>query len=253
MLSIFRRGLTSAAARTVVLVTAAAFIWTGVGATTLVAARFEGGVVIGADSRTSQGSFVANRLTDKISTVAPSIFLARSGSSADTQFVAGVIEAKMEAYRTEFGRSPTVRAVATACRNLCYGNKDQLSAGIICAGWDTREGGAVFSIPQGGSLLEQPFAVSGSGSVYALGYCDDNLRPGLTREECVSHVQRALEMAVSRDGASGGIIRLCVVSAKGVERWTVVPGVTGAAAEAGGGGGEGRDGRRKPGGGAGGG
>ena len=53
-------------------------------ATTLVAARFEGGVVIGADSRTSQGSFVANRLTDKISPVAPSIFLARSGSSAGT-------------------------------------------------------------------------------------------------------------------------------------------------------------------------
>lgn len=31
-------------------------------------------------------------------------------------------------------------------------------------------------------------------------------------------------MAVSRDGASGGVIRLCVVSAAGVERWTVVPG-----------------------------
>ena len=54
----------------------------------------------------------------------------------------------MEAYRTEFGRSPTVRAAATATRNLCYANKDQLSAGIICAGWDAREGGAVFSIPQ---------------------------------------------------------------------------------------------------------
>ena len=36
-------------------------------------------------------------------------------------------------------------------------------------------------LPKGGSLLEQPFAVSGSGSAYALGYCDDNLRPGLTR------------------------------------------------------------------------
>lgn len=66
----------------------------------------------------------------------------------DTQFVVGVVEAKMEAYRTEFGRSPTVRAAATVTRNLCYANKDQLSAGIICAGWDAREGGAVFSIPQ---------------------------------------------------------------------------------------------------------
>lgn len=52
------------------------------GATTLVAARFKDGVVIGADSRTSQGTFVANRLTDKISSVYPGILLARSGSSA---------------------------------------------------------------------------------------------------------------------------------------------------------------------------
>lgn len=57
---------------------------TAVVATTLVAARFDGGVVIGADSRTSQGSFVANRLTDKIAPVSPGIFLARSGSSAGT-------------------------------------------------------------------------------------------------------------------------------------------------------------------------
>ncbi|CAB1097210.1 unnamed protein product [Ectocarpus sp. CCAP 1310/34] len=201
-----------------------------VDATTLVAARFDAGVVIGADSRTSQGSFVANSGTDKITPVSPGVFLARSGSSADTQFVAGVIEAKLEAYRTEFGRYPTVRAAATATRNLCYANKDQLSAGIICAGWDSREGGSVFSVPQGGSLLEQPFAVSGSGAVYALGYCDDNLRPSLGRDECISHVRTALEMAVRRDGASGGVIRLCVVSANGVERWTVVPGTTAAAA-----------------------
>lgn len=51
---------------------------------------------------------------------------------------------------------------------------------------------------------------------------------GWCRDECVSHVRTALEMAVRRDGASGGVIRLCVVSADGVERWTVVPG-TGAA------------------------
>lgn len=48
----------------------------------------------------------------------------------------------------------------------------------------------------------------------------------------MSHVQTALEMAISRDGASGGLIRLCVVSAKGVERWTVVPGAAAAAAAA---------------------
>lgn len=67
---------------------------------------------------------------------------------SDTQFVAEVLEAKMEAYQTEFGRPPTVLTAATATRNLCYSNREQLNAGVICAGWDERDGGSVFSIPQ---------------------------------------------------------------------------------------------------------
>ena len=34
--------------------------------TTIVAASFNGGVVLGADSRTSNGDYVANRVTDKL-------------------------------------------------------------------------------------------------------------------------------------------------------------------------------------------
>ena len=34
---------------------------------------------------------------------------------------------------------------------------------------------------QGGTLLEQTFAISGSGSPFAMGYCDLHLRPGLDR------------------------------------------------------------------------
>ena len=52
-------------------------------ATTILASTFEGGVVIGTDSRTSQGTFVVNRLSDKIAPVYPAgIFLARSGNTA---------------------------------------------------------------------------------------------------------------------------------------------------------------------------
>lgn len=83
MLSVLKRGLAAFAVQALLLL-ASVVRWTGTSATTLVAVRFEGGVVIGADSRTSQGSFVANRLADKITPVAPSIFLARSGSSAGT-------------------------------------------------------------------------------------------------------------------------------------------------------------------------
>lgn len=53
--------------------------------TTLVAAHFRDGVVIAADSRTSTGSYVANRVTDKVTKITDTIYCCRSGSAADTQ------------------------------------------------------------------------------------------------------------------------------------------------------------------------
>ena len=45
--------------------------------TTLCAVEFDGGVVIGADSRTSMGTWVANRVTDKLTPVTDNIFCCR--------------------------------------------------------------------------------------------------------------------------------------------------------------------------------
>jgi 20S proteasome subunit beta 1 len=53
--------------------------------TTIMAIPFEGGVVLGADSRVSTGTYVANRVSDKIAQLSEHIFCCRSGSAADTQ------------------------------------------------------------------------------------------------------------------------------------------------------------------------
>jgi len=49
------------------------------------AVAFNGGVVIGADSRTTMGSYIANRVTDKLTYLHDRIYCCRSGSAADTQ------------------------------------------------------------------------------------------------------------------------------------------------------------------------
>ena len=53
--------------------------------TTIMAVPLKDGVVFGADSRVSTGSYVANRTSDKIVQLSESIFACRSGSAADTQ------------------------------------------------------------------------------------------------------------------------------------------------------------------------
>ena len=37
-----------------------------------------------------------------------------------------------------------------------------LQAGMIVGGWDKYEGGQIYSVPLGGTILKQPFAIGGS-------------------------------------------------------------------------------------------
>lgn len=70
------------------------------------------------------------------------------------------------AFSVELGRLPLVKTAAKLARNLCYNNKDRLLAGMIIAGWDPVEGGTVYEIPLGGTMMKQKFAIGGSGSTY---------------------------------------------------------------------------------------
>ncbi|GBP26133.1 Proteasome subunit beta type-6 [Eumeta japonica] len=58
--------------------------------TSILACEFKDGVVIGADSRTTTGLYVANRVTDKLTKVTDHIYCCRSGSAADTQAIADI-------------------------------------------------------------------------------------------------------------------------------------------------------------------
>jgi 20S proteasome subunit beta 1 len=82
-----------------------------------------------------------------------------------------------------------VKTAASVFREFCYNYRDNLVAGIIVAGWDKYEGGQVYSIPLGGMMVRQPFAIGGSGSTYIYGYCDSQFRNGMTKEECLSFVK----------------------------------------------------------------
>ena len=62
------------------------------------AVQFDKGIIIGADSRTSTGTYVANRVTDKLTAVHDRIYCCRSGSAADTQAVADIVRYHLQMY-----------------------------------------------------------------------------------------------------------------------------------------------------------
>ncbi|RYY70818.1 hypothetical protein EON63_22220 [archaeon] len=83
-------------------------------------------------------------------------------------------------HSTELGRAPRVKTCANLMRQMCYNNKDNLMAGMcicvcipipipisisipilgmICGGWDPYEGGQIFEIPLGGTMMPQRYVL----------------------------------------------------------------------------------------------
>merc|ERR1719375_2802755 len=140
--------------------------------TTIMAVEFDGGVVLGADSRTSTGEYVANRASRKISKVHDKVFVLRCGSAADTQALTGFVSHYYTMHATELGKAPSVNTAANLFKMIACQNKDNLMAGLIIAGFDEVRGGQVYSVPLGGSLFRTPIMMDGSGSGYMSGLVD---------------------------------------------------------------------------------
>lgn len=102
-------------------------------------------------------------------------------------------------------------------------DKDHHRAGLIIAGWDERFGGQVYSIPLGGSLHKQSYAIGGSGSTYIYGYCDTHWEEDMEEDEAIDFVKSALREAIKWDGSSGGVIRMVVMTKNGADRHLYLP------------------------------
>ncbi|XP_033325165.1 proteasome beta1 subunit [Megalopta genalis] len=190
--------------------------------TSIMACEFDGGVVIGADSRATTGAYISNRFADKLTKITDYIYCCRSGSAADSQAIADVVSFHLNFLKMELGTEPLVETAASVFRDLCYTYRDSLSAGILVAGWDSQKGGQVYSIPLGGMCVRQPISIGGSGSTYVYGYMDSQYKPNMSKDECVNLVENTLALAMSRDGSSGGVIRVGVITEKGIERKVIL-------------------------------
>jgi 20S proteasome subunit beta 1 len=206
--------------------------------TTLVALKFDKGVVVAADTRTSVSGYVSNKFARKINVLVDtsdaSCAICRSGSAADTQFLARHAKNEFE-YSRQWRYQldpPSVSQVAHYLRDKMRSESEPLQASLICAGYDKDNNngdgeGRIFGILPGGSLWEEEvFCVSGSGSTVLMGHLDSlkldssNL---YSEEEAIGLVTKLLRLSIARDGSSGGLIRIMVLKQGGVQELTVYP------------------------------
>ncbi|XP_033249817.1 proteasome subunit beta type-6-like [Drosophila miranda] len=186
--------------------------------TTIMAAEFDGGVVLGADSRTTAAGHVANRIADKVTRITDNVYCCRCGSAADTQELAEVVSNLMWHREMHTGEQTLVRDVATEFRDKCYDGRKYLCAGIIVGGWDDLHGAQVYNISLGGMMMREQLSYGGSGSIYISGMLRDGYRPNMEKEELVLLFRSALKQAIHHDSFSGGVSRIAIITKEGIER-----------------------------------
>ena len=159
-------------------------------------------------------------MSDKLTEIGDRVYCCRSGSAADTQAISDIVRYNLASHAIALGENklPRVVTAANLFRQMCYKYKSQLMAGIIVAGWDRVNGGQVYSIPLGGSMVRQQYSIGGSGSTYIYAFCDAYYKPNMTKDECRAFVKKALSHAMARDGSSGGVIRTVCITEDGVDR-----------------------------------
>jgi len=79
----------------------------------------------------------------------------------------------------------------------------------------------VFSLDPFGSLTEEKYVATGSGSPIAYGVLEDKYREGTSVEELLPIIIKAVNSAMKRDAASGDNFNVAVIDAKGYRELTV--------------------------------
>ncbi|KAH8306646.1 hypothetical protein KR044_002645, partial [Drosophila immigrans] len=184
--------------------------------TTIMAVEYDGGVVIAADSRTTSGTDVVNRMTDKLSRVSDTIYCCRSGSASQSQQLTQLVSDKVYALTFEMGGIVPIQMAASIFANKIYRNRNSNHTSVIVAGWDKESGGQVYYISVSGLMLRQRAAVAGSGAGSIRGYMLANHRKNMPLTDAIKLVKSCTEIAMSYDPYSGGVIRIGVINENGM-------------------------------------
>ena len=162
--------------------------------------------------------YVGNKCSDKLEPIHQRIYCQRSGTSSHTSYIARLVRYYIDIQANELGNLPPVKSAASIMREIIFGNRNRLSASMICSGWDPYEGYQIYAVNQTGFKNEGDFAVSGSGSVFIMGFLDANYKPNMSKTEVKEFLKSCISLACYRDGSSGGCIRLLDITEAGTTR-----------------------------------
>ena len=97
--------------------------------TTICGIIYKDGVVLGADTRATEGSIVADKNCAKIHYISKFIYCCGAGTAADTENVTDVIASQLELHRLATGQEPRVNTAMTRLKQKLFQYQVRNAAG----------------------------------------------------------------------------------------------------------------------------
>jgi proteasome beta subunit len=179
-------------------------------ATTLVAATFDGGVMMAGDRRATMGNIIAQRDIEKVFPADEYSCVGIAGSAGLAVEMVRLFQAELEHYEKIEGITLSLDGKANRLASLIRGNLAMAMQGLaivpLFAGYDLHaRAGRIFSYDvTGGRYEEHAFHSVGSGSLFARGSLKKLYRDDLSNRECATAMVQALYDAADDDSATGG-------------------------------------------------
>ena len=199
--------------------------------TTVVAIRYEDGVVMAGDRRATMGHLISHRELEKVFPADRHSGVAIAGAAGPAMEMVKLFQVQLEHYEKVEGNTLSLEGKANQLSTMVRDHLPAAMQGLVVvplfAGFDQRrELGRLFQYDvTGGRYEDRDFATTGSGSLHAgtvvkLGYHD-----ALTRGDTLTLAISSLFEAADEDSATGGpdLVRgiyptIATITADGFER-----------------------------------
>jgi len=178
------------------------------------------GVILASDTRVTMGFYVAHKFGKKVYKIDDHLGMTIAGTVADAQRVVDILIANAQLYKINMNRPMPVSAAARLIANLLFSVRYVPLATQVLIGGVDETGPHVFNLDPLGSLTEEKVVSTGSGSPIAYGVLEDNYREGMSVNELLPTIVKAVNAAMKRDIASGNSYNVTVIDQNGYRELT---------------------------------
>ncbi|TFK95701.1 proteasome subunit [Pterulicium gracile] len=184
--------------------------------TTIVGCIYKDGVVLGADTRATEGPIVADKNCEKIHYITDNIRCCGAGTAADTEFTTALISSNMELHTLTTGRKARVVTAMTMLKQMLFQYQGHIGAALVLGGVDPT-GPHLFTVAPHGSTDKLPYVTMGSGSLAAMAVFESSWKADMDRTEALDLVSAAISAGIFNDLGSGSNVDACIITKDGTE------------------------------------